>query len=188
MGQDADRWMIWSTNLNISHCGWSIFGLFFVLDDISEGLYNFGKTWVSELEQEKEVTTYSKCLGDSYQTFVPRLVNVECGMNRKGKMMPQFFKSVESWCTVFSSSRFPVLSLVHSAFSRRWKTNFQNKSVCVHMDKQTYRVLQGGVFKKKKKIWKLLGWQFCSTCKIKICDWESCFVFQKSTGEPEQTL
>jgi len=39
---------------------------YFVLEGVSQGLYNFGKTWLSELEWEKEVVAESKRLGNGY--------------------------------------------------------------------------------------------------------------------------
>jgi len=68
-------------------------------------------------------------------------------MNRKGKLMPWCFKSTEGQCTVCSSSGFPVLSLVHSTFSRRWQTTFWNKSVCVCLYGYTNIHGMGGVKK-----------------------------------------
>lgn len=121
--------MIWSTNMNFFYCCWSISCLFCTRGCFWRPIQFSGKlgqwTWIGKRNDDIRQMPRRQLLDFCSKTCV------ECGMNRKGKIMSQFFKSMEGQCMVFSYSHFPVLSLVHSAFSRSWRTNFWNKSVCV---------------------------------------------------------
>lgn len=101
--------------------------------------------------------------------WCPRSLRTQKISTQSSLLTSQFFL----WCT---------LPLV-------WNGRLTSETrVCVSVwIKKTQDIAAGRRQNFFKKIWEPLGWQFCSTCKVKSCDWESCLVFQESTGELEQT-